>query len=153
MKHGELIDLVIPKVSLDEFSPKTGENKDVIVLGFYVDDLEPAKDLSNFIETGAYETLDVEASPASNDEGHYMVFVEMKRNEEVFEKLNKIIHDVENLSGKLLWKVKPYYAEEDYKLSENTWKEFVIVEPDMYVDKKTFQERRVEAKEEEYKEN
>ena len=89
MKHGELIDLVIPKVSLDEFSPKTGENKDVIVLGFYVDDLEPAKDLSNFIETGAYETLDVEASPASNDEGHYMVFVEMKRNEEVFEKLNK----------------------------------------------------------------
>tara|TARA_B100001057_G_scaffold500500_1_gene615918 strand:- start:4052 stop:4807 length:756 start_codon:yes stop_codon:yes gene_type:complete len=153
MKHGELIDLVIPKVSLDEFSPKTGENKDVIVLGFYVDDLEPAKDLSNFIETGAYETLDVEASPASNDEGHYMVFVEMKRNEEVFEKLNKIIHDVENLSGKLLWKVKPYYAEEDYKLSENTWKEFVIVEPDMYVDKKAFQERRVEAKEEEYKEN
>ena len=153
MKHGELIDLVIPKVSLDEFSPKTGENKDVIVLGFYVDVLEPAKDLSNFIETGAYETLDVEASPASNDEGHYMVFVEMKRNEEVFEKLNKIIHDVENLSGKLLWKVKPYYAEEDYKLSENTWKEFVIVEPDMYVDKKTFQERRVEAKEEEYKEN
>ncbi len=153
MKHGELIDLVIPKVSLDEFSPKTGENKDVIVLGFYVDDLEPAKDLSNFIETGAYETLDVEASPASNDEGHYMVFVEMKRNEEVFEKLNKILHDVENLSGKLLWKVKPYYAEEDYKLSENTWKEFVIVEPDMYVDKKTFQERRVEAKEEEYKEN
>tara|TARA_Y100001937_G_scaffold57517_2_gene78851 strand:+ start:662 stop:1417 length:756 start_codon:yes stop_codon:yes gene_type:complete len=153
MKHGELIDLVIPKVSLDEFSPKTGENKDVIVLGFYVDDLEPAKDLSNFIETGAYETLDVEASPASNDEGHYMVFVEMKRNEEVFEKLNKIIHDVENLSGKLLWKVKPYYAEEDYKLSENTWKEFVIVEPDMYVDKKTFQERRVQAKEEEYKEN
>ena len=153
MKHGELIDLVIPKVSLDEFSPKTGENKDVIVLGFCVDDLEPTKDLSNFIETGAYETLDVEASPASNDEGHYMVFVEMKRNEEVFEKLNKIIHDVENLSGKLLWKVKPYYAEEDYKLSENTWKEFVIVEPDMYVDKKTFQERRVEAKEEEYKEN
>ena len=56
MKHHDLVDLVIPKISLDEFSPKTGENKDVIVVGFYVDDLDPAKDLSNFIETGAYET-------------------------------------------------------------------------------------------------
>ena len=49
------------KVSLDEFAPKTGDNKDVIVLGFYVDDIDPAKDLINFIETGAYETLDCEA--------------------------------------------------------------------------------------------
>ncbi len=153
MKHEDLVDLVIPKISLDEFSPKTGENKDVIVLGFYVDDLEPAKDLSNFIETGAYETLDVEASPASNEDGHYMVFVEMDRNNQIFEKIDKILHDVENLSGKLLWNVKPYYADTEYKLSEDTWKDFVIVEPDMYVDKKTFQQGKAEAENNEYKED
>ena len=34
MKHHDIVDLVIPKVSLDEFAPKTGDNKDVIVLGF-----------------------------------------------------------------------------------------------------------------------
>ena len=85
MKHEDLVDLVIPKVSLDEFAPKTGDNKDVIVIGFYVDDLDPAKDLSNFIESGAYETLDCEASPASNEDGHYMVFVEVDRDDKVFE--------------------------------------------------------------------
>ncbi len=153
MKHHDLVDLVVPKISLDEFSPKTGENKDVIVVGFYVDDLEPAKDLSNFVEAGAYETLDCEASPAANEEGHYMVFVEMKRDNEIFEKIDKILHDVENLSGKLAWTVKPYYAEEDYKLHEDTWKDFVIVDPDMYVDKKTFQQGKVEAEENAYKEN
>lgn len=153
MQHEELVDLVIPKISLDEFSPKTGENKDVIVLGFYVNDMAPAKDLSNFIETGAYETLDCEASPAANDDGHYMVFVEMKRSPKVFEKINKIMHDVENLSGKMLWNVKPYYADADYKLSEEAWKDFVIVEPDMYVDKKTFQQGKAEAENNEYKED
>jgi hypothetical protein len=153
MKHQDLVDLVIPKISLDEFSPKTGDNKDVIVLGFYVDDLEPAKDLSNFVEAGAYETLDCEASPAANDEGHYMVFVEMKRNNEIYEKIDKILHDVENLSGKLAWTVKPYYADEDFKLHEDTWKDFVIVDPDMYVDKKTFQENKIQAEESAYKEN
>lgn len=153
MKHLDLVDLVIPKISLDEFSPKTGDNKDVIVVGFYVDDLEPAKDLSNFIEAGAYQTLDCEASPAANDEGHYMVFVEMKRNNEIYEKIDKILHDVENLSGKLAWTVKPYYADEDFKLQEDTWKSFVIVDPDMYVDKKTFQQNKIQAEESAYKEN
>lgn len=153
MKHLDLVDLVIPKISLDEFSPKTGDNKDVIVVGFYVDDLEPAKDLSNFIEAGAYQTLDCEASPAANDEGHYMVFVEMKRNDEIYEKIDKILHDVENLSGKLAWTVKPYYADEDFKLQEDTWKSFVIVDPDMYVDKKTFQQNKIQAEESAYKEN
>ena len=153
MKHEDLVDLVIPKVSLDEFAPKTGDNKDVIVIGFYVDDIDPAKDLSNFIESGAYETLDCEASPASNEDGHYMVFVEVNRDGTVFEKLDKILHDVENLSGKLAWTVKPYYAEEDFKLHEDTWKDFVIVDPDMYVDKKTFQQNKVQAEESAYKEN
>ena len=38
LKYNELQDLVLPKVSIDEFSPKTGDNNDVIVLGFYVKD-------------------------------------------------------------------------------------------------------------------
>jgi hypothetical protein len=52
LKYNELQDLVLPKVSIDEFAPKTGNNDEVIVLGFYVKDKEPAKDLSHFLETG-----------------------------------------------------------------------------------------------------
>ena len=41
--------------------PKTGDNNDVIVLGFYVKDKEPSKGfMIKFIENGAYEILDVE---------------------------------------------------------------------------------------------
>jgi len=107
LKYNELQDLVLPKLSIDEFSPKTGDNNDVIVLGFYVKDKEPAKDLSHFIENGAYEILDVENSPASNDEGEYMVFVEVDRNDKFFDLTEKIVEDLGNIMEISNWKYKP----------------------------------------------
>ena len=104
LKYNELQDLVLPKLSIDEFSPKTGDNKDVMVLGFYVKDKEPAKDLSHFIENGAYDILDVESSPASNDDGEYMVFVEVKRDDNFFELTEKVVDDLGNIMDIDGWK-------------------------------------------------
>ena len=113
LKYNELQDLVLPKLSIDEFAPKTGDNNDVIVLGFYVKDKEPAKDLSKFIENGAYEILDVESSPASNDDGEFMVFVEVKRHEDFCELAEKIVDDLDNIMELDGWKYKSYYSDDE----------------------------------------
>ena len=52
VEYGDLSGLVDSKVSIAEFKPKTGTEEDVIVIGFYVKDEEPAKDLAKFIERG-----------------------------------------------------------------------------------------------------
>jgi len=140
LKYNELQDLVLPRVSIDEFSPKTGDNNDVIVLGFYVKDKEPAKDLSHFIETGAYDILDVEASPSSNDDGEFMVFVEVDRNDKFFELADKIVEDLNNIMDLDGWVYKPYYSEDEFKRNDESWKGFVITDPKKYVSKEEFNE-------------
>ena len=91
LQNGDLKDLVVPKISIDEFNPKTGEAKDVIVTAFYMSEKAPAEDLTQFIETGAYETLDVETSPNPDDDGNHLIFIEMKRDEDFMEKVDQYI--------------------------------------------------------------
>ena len=153
LKYNELQDLVLPKLSIDEFSPKTGDNNDVIVLGFYVKDKEPAKDLSHFIENGAYEILDVENSPASNDEGEYMVFVEVDRNDKFFDLTEKIVEDLGNIMEISNWKYKPYYSEDEFDRSSESWKNFVITDPKKYVSKEEFTENLMIQQKQEYNES
>ena len=70
LKNGDLHGTLKPKVSIDEFEPKAGEDNDVIVVAFYLDDEDPAKDLNTFIQRGFIDTLDVEVSPNTDDEGN-----------------------------------------------------------------------------------
>ena len=46
VQHGELKSLIRPRLSVAEFEPKTGNESDVVVLGFYSKDEFPAKDLA-----------------------------------------------------------------------------------------------------------
>ena len=153
LKYNELQDLVLPKLSIDEFSPKTGDNKDVMVLGFYVKDKEPAKDLSHFIENGAYDILDVESSPASNDDGEYMVFVEVKRDDNFFELTEKVVDDLGNIMDIDGWKYKPYYSEDEFDRTNQGWKSYVITDPDKYVSKEEFTENLMIQQKQEYNES
>ena len=153
LKYNELQDLVLPKLSIDEFSPKTGDNKDVMVLGFYVKDKEPAKDLSHFIENGAYDILDVESSPASNDDGEYMVFVEVKRDNNFFELTEKVVDDLGNIMDIEGWKYKPYYSEDEFDRTNQSWKSYVITDPDKYVSKEEFTENLMIQQKQEYNES
>ena len=85
VEYGDLQSLVKNIVSIAEFEPKTGIDNDVVVIGFYVDDESPAQDLGTFLERGVAEILDTEVSPNPDDEGYYMVFVEIDNDEEADE--------------------------------------------------------------------
>lgn len=118
LKSGDLKDTVLKKISLDEFEPKTGNEKDVAVVGFYLNTEGAAQDLYNFLGGSIVENRDVEVSPNPNDDGYYMVFVEMDRTESLIDDLQEMLAEMENVSGKLDWQVKTPYIDDYISLAE-----------------------------------
>ena len=118
LRPGDLKDVVLKKISYDEFEPKTGSGDDVAVIGFYVTEAGAGDDLYSFLNSSIIENRDVEVSPNPNDEGYYMVFVEMDRNDELAENVLKLVREVENLSGKLMWEARTPYINEYLPLEE-----------------------------------
>ena len=60
VKYGEMTNLVTPTISIDQYKPKIGEANETVVVAFEVAFEQPAKDLSNLIETDITESLDVD---------------------------------------------------------------------------------------------
>jgi hypothetical protein len=83
MQANDLDFLIMPLISIDEYESKIDDRR-AVVIGFYVTDNDPASELSAFIEKGTVPVLDTEVSPAPTEDGYYMVFVEMDRNEKLF---------------------------------------------------------------------
>ena len=96
LTHGDLENLVLPKLSIAECEPKTGNEEDVIVIGFYVKDDKPAQDLATFMEKGVTDILDTEVSPNPDDDGNYLVFVEMK-NERLMDTVLRLLEDINRI--------------------------------------------------------
>jgi len=138
LKRFDLKNTVLPKISIDEFEPKTGKVEEVIVVAFYTIDQDPANDLSEFLDKSFLPILDVEPSPNPNDKGEFLVFVEFRRNTNFNNVFESLIAEVENLTNEMRWKVMPYLAKHTYDFKSGEWARFVIVEPSKYVSRKEF---------------
>jgi hypothetical protein len=93
IQNNDLEDLVSSIVSIDQYKSKIGKDENVVVIAFYIKDNDPAKDLSQFIETG-HECIDVDVSPGPTKDGSYKVFVELERNSKLFDCIDKILKDI-----------------------------------------------------------
>jgi hypothetical protein len=132
LKHLDLVNTLHPFISIDEFQPKSGTDKEVIVVAFYFKDDAPAKDFNTFIQRGTFDLLDSEVSPNPDQEGRYLVFVEYERNKEFYPLFVKFVRDIENLTGDLEWEVKPYLSDHAYTLDDPNLAASVITEPGEY---------------------
>lgn len=103
LKHNDLEGTILSHITLDEFEPKSGDNDEVVVLGFYAVDQEPAKDLNTFIQRGTIDVIDTEVSPNPDQNGNYVVFVEMRRDDEFPILVRDLLTDVDNLVGAGEW--------------------------------------------------
>lgn len=135
---GELNGTIRPLISVDEFDPKLGDTLAVIVVGFYFYDDEPAQDLNTFIQRGSFNILDAEVSPNPDENGEYLVFVEFERTLEFQKMFFKFIQDIENITGKQDWMVKPYLLDHAVSLYDPDLFNYIIVEPAQYVPKDEF---------------
>ena len=79
LQAGDLVDVVKPTIEIDTFKPKLDDKNKVVV--FFVDQENPAYDLSRFIEFSSKHVLDTEVSPAPNAAGDYLVFVEFSHHD------------------------------------------------------------------------
>ena len=148
LKEGDLKNVVLKKLSIDEFEPKTGDAKDVLVLGFQVTESNVGDDLYGFLNGSIVEIRDIEVSPNPNDEGFYMVFVEMDRNDSVVEGIKTLLRDTERLAGKLNWEAKTYLNDNYLPLSEDEIYEYIITDPSKYMSREDFEADRATRMEE-----
>ena len=111
LKAGDLDDLVSNLISIDEFESKI-DNEEAIVVGFKVDDKEPAQDLSRFIEKSTVDLMDTEVSPAPDTDGKYIVFVEFSRDKAFPHNLVSVLKSMENLTN---IKLEEYRLQPDFR--------------------------------------
>ena len=142
LREGDLKDTVLSKLSIDEFEPKTGDAKDVMVLGFYASQGSAAEDLYHFLNGSLQETRDLEVSPNPNEDGYYMVFVEMDRNENVIDLMNSLLRDTARVAGDLQWKAKTYLNDDYIPVGDEQLKQYIITDPANYVTREEFESNR-----------
>ena len=109
---------VLDKITIDEFTPKSGVTEEVAVVAFYAIDEAPAQDLNTFIQRGYIEVIDAEVSPNPDEDGNYLVFVEISRDASFLEILLRLVKDIENLTGSQDWKVEPYSAKHAFDIDD-----------------------------------
>jgi hypothetical protein len=111
LRSGDLEYLILPIVTVDDFEPKSGSADNIVVMTFYAKDLEPANDFATFIERGTHKILDTEVSPAPDENGNYLIFIEMNRDETMFDIAKKILKDVDKLVNVNKWAITFHKAE------------------------------------------
>lgn len=128
LQHGDLKDCVYPEISIDEYTSKTGDNSEVIVVGMYTIEEDAARDLADFVEKSSIDILDADVSPNPTEDGKYMVFLELKRAPDFFEKLDGIVGEIANLSGKLEWTATTRASDHEMSLYDDELRSAVHVE-------------------------
>lgn len=99
LRPGDLQYLVKKVFEIDSFKSKIGDDEDIIVLSFTVDEEDPAKDLENFIEMGYDFVLDADCTSGETDDGVYKVFVEIERGRHAPEQIATILDGIERLTN------------------------------------------------------
>lgn len=135
IKANDLKDTMLGKVVIDTFEPKTGESKDVIVVGFNTVDEKVGEDVYNFLNTGVTEIRDVEVSPNPNPDGYYMVFVEINRDEKSLDTIKEICTDLNNIAGNMKWTGQTHLTDDFHGILNDDINTWLITDPENYMTK------------------
>lgn len=127
LRAGDLADLVLPVISIDEYESKIED--DGLVVAFRVDDEEPGKDLTRFIEKSNINVLDAELSPGPDSKGYFYVFVEFIREEDFPSEILKMLGQVSNVAGIKKWRMKTYHEDKIVPVTEENIREYVRLKP------------------------
>ena len=133
VKYGEMVNLVNPKISIDQYKPKIGEANETVVVAFEVMQEGAASDLSNLIETDVVKHLDVDVSQGPNGDGNYLVFLEFERNKNLHKNILEIMKAVSNATQINEWSFDYYKGDSSKELNESNLSDSVLDNPEQYV--------------------
>lgn len=128
---GDLKDLVYPIFEIDGYRSKMGDDKNIVVLSFTVNERAPAEDLVNFLEKGYEFILDADLSAGEQEGGVYRVFVEMERNKKVPLQIMEILDGVQKLCGQD-FKYRYYKSFKSQEATDRNLEETVPLDADSY---------------------
>jgi len=133
MREGDLANMLLPIISVDEYESKIDDS--AVVIGFYINDLNAARDLNRYIQKSPQDIIDTEISPAPDQHGYYLVFVEIINNKQLPKIIMEIIADISPLVSVDTWEMRlrgedsPKVASEStlmqyfgYSIEENVYK-------------------------------
>lgn len=112
-----------------------GQDSDVIVLGFKVNDKHPAIDLMEFIEKGYSFVLDADMSSGEEKDGKYQVFVEIQRTKHLPGQIRDLISGVGQLIDSTDWRFRYHKSGKSKAFSEQTLAEDVPLSEEDYKNK------------------
>jgi hypothetical protein len=148
LRHGDLNDTVLNKISIDEFEPKTGDVKDVVVVGFNLTEQAAGKDLYTFLNNSTLKIRDVELAPNTNENGYFMVFLEFDRDQDLPGKLITLVDEVKNVAGDLKWQASTHLTDDHYPIGSDELLEYLITDPEQYMDREAFEQMQAQRAEE-----
>ena len=123
LEFEDLRGLVDSNVMIDLHKPKIGDDEDTVVVAFDVTYEDPAKDLSQFIETGALEHLDVEVSDSPDQDGTWKVFVEFQRDNDLYEKVEAMLNSVDQITSRENdWTYRAFNVKEEVKFNAENFR-------------------------------
>lgn len=119
MRPGDLAGLVLPLLSVDEYEAKIDPG--AVAIGFYVHDQDAAQDLNRFLQKSPVPLLSSEVSPAPDQHGYFLVFVEMLPSRQIGRDLQSLLREVEPLCDVAHWKVRVRKTSELLQFSVETF--------------------------------
>jgi hypothetical protein len=132
LKAGDLEGVVSNKFSIDQYKSKMGEDKNIMVVAFTVDSLDPAKDLERFAETGYKSILDADATPGTLEDGKHKVFVEFARTPDVISHICSFLEDLKKLTNHESFEYTYHKGKNPTMVSAETLAEVVPTTPEAY---------------------
>ena len=134
LESGDLERIIHPELHIDEFKSKLGDDEDVVVISFKLNSKEPANDLVAFVEKGYEWVLDADVSAGEMEDGSYIVFVEIDRNEECINNIIDLMTDLMNLTEQKLkdWRVRYYKSHEETEFSRESLEKMIPKTPEQY---------------------
>lgn len=122
IERGDLKRLVHNEIHIDEFESKLGKNRDVIVLSFKVAGKAPSQDICAFVEKGYDWVLDADISSGEMNDGDYIVFIELPRDQDCVSHIMEMMSDLMNLTEQELsdYRVRYRHDQTDNSLDEET---------------------------------
>jgi hypothetical protein len=137
LEEGDLARVVHPKLHIDEFKSKMGNDADILVLSFKLTEKDPATDLMSFIERGYDWVLDADISTGELEDSSYLVFVECERAPQAAKQIAKLLDDILNLTGQKIseWRFQYQKNKLEYPVSADNIRKIIPLTPDSYIAK------------------
>ena len=131
-RANDLRDLVDSIFEIDSYQSKMGNDEDIVVVSFTVNENNAAKDLVDFVEKGYEFVLDADATPGEIDNGKYKVFVEMERNRNVPQNILELLDGVGKLSQIDEFRFRYHKRFKSYDASEGNLSEAIPIDSSGY---------------------